>query len=51
MIDYLTNSVLDEIETVIIYSDGCGYQNRNITLSNALRKFAVDKQITIEKKS
>jgi len=50
IIDYLTNSVLDGFETVVIYPDGCGYQNRNVTLSNALRKFAVDKQINIEQK-
>ena len=50
IIDFLTNSELDGIETVVIYSDGCGYQNRNVTLLNALRKFAVDKQIMIEQK-
>lgn len=50
LIDYLTNLDLNGIETIIIYSDGCGYQNRNITLSNALRKFAMDNKVTIEQK-
>lgn len=35
---------------LIIYSDGCGYQNRNTTLSNALLNFAIDKNITIVQK-
>ena len=50
LIDYLENQNLDGIETVIIYSDGCGYQNRNATLSNALSQFSVKHKITIEQK-
>lgn len=50
LFDYLTNLDLKGIENIVIYSDGCGYQNRNVTLSNALRKFAMDNNITIEQK-
>lgn len=32
---------------IAIYSDGCGSQNRNVTLSNALSALARDKGITI----
>jgi hypothetical protein len=44
--DYI--SEIDEtVKTIIIYSDGCTYQNRNITLSNTLLKAAHDRNITI----
>lgn len=33
-----------------IYSDGCGYQNRNIVLSNAISNFAAEHNIQIEQK-
>ncbi|KAK4887285.1 hypothetical protein RN001_003556 [Aquatica leii] len=35
---------------IIIYSDGCGYQNRNATLSNALFNCAMQKNVTIIQK-
>ena len=35
---------------IILYSDGCCYQNRNSTLSNALLHIAITKQIVIEQK-
>ncbi|CAI6355942.1 unnamed protein product [Macrosiphum euphorbiae] len=35
---------------IILYSDGCGYQNRNSVLSNALLQFAIKNNITIEQK-
>ena len=38
--DYLQNEIGDNVQTIIMYSDGCGYQNRNITLSNTLTYFA-----------
>ncbi|CAH1109390.1 unnamed protein product [Psylliodes chrysocephalus] len=41
--------ILDNRE-IILYSDGCGYQNRNTTLSNALFNFALDKKIVIKQK-
>lgn len=50
LIDYLEHLDLEGIDTIIIYSDGCGYQNRNITLSNALQKFACDNKATMEQK-
>lgn len=39
-----------EIHHIIIYSDGCFYQNRNVVLSNALLAFSMETQITIEQK-
>lgn len=35
---------------IILYSDGCCYQNRNVTLSNALLHLAVSENIVIEQK-
>lgn len=35
---------------VIIFSDGCGYQNRNQTLANALLNFSIEYNIVIEHK-
>ncbi|XP_049318931.1 uncharacterized protein LOC125780591 isoform X1 [Astyanax mexicanus] len=34
----------------ILWSDGCSYQNRNIVLSNALLKFATEKQKVVTQK-
>jgi hypothetical protein len=50
IIDYLENIDLTGIEKVILYSDGCTYQNRNVTLSCALLRFAVTHNIEIEQK-
>ena len=37
LVDYLENELNNnDVNTIIIFSDGCGYQNRNITMSNAL---------------
>ena len=38
------------IAEVIIYSDGCTYQNINVVLSNALLKNAQDRHITFMQK-
>lgn len=35
---------------IVIYSDGCGYQNRNHILSNALSIFAIENKRIIEQK-
>lgn len=35
---------------IILWSDGCGYQNRNATLSNGLFNFALDTGVTIMQK-
>ena len=37
-------------EEYILLSDGCGYQNRNLPLSNVLLKFATEKQKTVTQK-
>ncbi|KAL4714762.1 hypothetical protein ACJJTC_002621 [Scirpophaga incertulas] len=52
---FIEKEILSKVENktdlqVIIYSDGCGYQNRNVTLSNALLNLAVKNQITITQK-
>ena len=55
----LTHLLLDKVlcqmpgtmqEKIIIYSDGCAAQNRNVTVSNALINLAMIKNITIEQK-
>lgn len=38
------------IHHIVMYSDGCSYQNRNVVLSNALLSLCVEKDITIEHK-
>lgn len=50
--DYLQNYILNFTATkeIIIYSDGCGYQNKNCVLSNALLKFSIQHQIIIFQK-
>lgn len=50
VVDYLENMNLTGIDKIILYSDGCTYQNRNTTLSCALLQFAVSHQIEIEQK-
>ena len=40
----------DSVSTVILYGDGCCYQNCNVTLSNALIHFAVSRRKTIFQK-
>jgi hypothetical protein len=49
MVDYLHNIIQRKptVRNISIYSDGCGYQNRNTTVSNAILKFAIDQQVTI----
>lgn len=50
--DYLQNHLLKEPNTkeFIIYSDGCGYQNKNATIANALLKFAVENNVILYQK-
>ena len=50
VIDYLHSIDTTKVKKVIIYSDGCTYQNRNATLSNALLHFRVKYGIEIEQK-
>ncbi|CAG4986049.1 unnamed protein product [Parnassius apollo] len=52
---FIEKKILPKVENktdirIIIYSDGCGYQNRNVTMSNALLNMAVKNKITIEQK-
>jgi len=35
---------------IIIYSDGCGHQNRNCVMSNALPQYSIAKNVVIEQK-
>jgi len=49
MVDYLDNIIQRKptVSNISIYSDGCRYQNRNTTVSNAILKFAIDQPVTI----
>lgn len=50
LIDYINELLDEEHKPVIIYSDGCGYQNRNYILSNALLHLSMDRKIKITHK-
>lgn len=50
VIDYLTTHCIDKKLPIILYSDGCTYQNRNATLSNALLHLAVIHKAEITQK-
>lgn len=50
IIDYLQSQFSQSSLPIIIYSDGCGYQNRNSILSNALLAFSVKNKKIIEQK-
>lgn len=50
IMDYLQNHCLEEPRPINIYSDNCGYQNKNVILSNALLSFSVQTGITIFQK-
>lgn len=48
IVDFLrTKSGFDKI---IIFSDGCPYQNRNSVLANAIRHFSMETGVTVEQK-
>ncbi|KAK6191297.1 hypothetical protein SNE40_003024 [Patella caerulea] len=47
--DYI-NSLHHDVKELILYSDGCTYQNRNVILSNMLLKAATEREITIVEK-
>lgn len=49
LIKHLETHCTDK-KPIVIYSDGCGYQNRNIVLANALLYFACRNEISIEQK-
>ena len=48
----ITNFLSDhnEHEEYILWSDGCGYQNRNAVLSNALQKFCIESKKVVTQK-
>ena len=51
IMDYIQNSLASHtLSTIIIYSDGCCYQNRNTILSNCLLHIAVEKKTVIIQK-
>lgn len=48
--DFLSELLNQSLNPVILYSDGCGYQNRNSILSNALLHLSVAKKVVIIQK-
>jgi len=46
IVDYLVNEV-GCTKDIILYSDGCANQNRNVTLSDALLTLAKERAVTI----
>ncbi|XP_050518028.1 uncharacterized protein LOC126892515 [Diabrotica virgifera virgifera] len=50
LLDYLSQHCLANRLPIVIFSDGCTYQNRNNILSNALSAFSVKYQIVITQK-
>ncbi|CAH0558565.1 unnamed protein product [Brassicogethes aeneus] len=47
IIKHLEKFCTDKIKTIILYSDGCGYQNMNAVLANALLNLAMEQGVTI----
>ncbi|XP_050060947.1 uncharacterized protein LOC126551490 [Aphis gossypii] len=47
---YVINSNTGNLNSIILYSDGCTYQNRNTTLSNALLNLSINSNVTIIQK-
>ncbi|CAG5059857.1 unnamed protein product [Parnassius apollo] len=45
-----TQNTTQHNKEIIIYSDGCTYQNRNVVLSNALLNYSMEKKVTIKQK-
>ena len=39
-----------EVKTIIVWSDGCGYQNKNNTVSNSFLHLSMEKNVTIVQK-
>lgn len=50
VIDYLERHCLSKKMPIIIYSDGCTYQNRNVVMANALLNLSIKHKITITQK-
>jgi len=49
-LNIIKGSTVQNNNDIILYSDGCGYQNRNSALSNALLQFFIKTYIRIEQK-
>ncbi|CAK1594788.1 unnamed protein product [Parnassius mnemosyne] len=47
---FRTQNTTQHNKEIIIYSDGCTYQNRNVVLSNALLNYSMEKKVTIKQK-
>ncbi|KAK9870199.1 uncharacterized protein LOC115884776 isoform X2 [Sitophilus oryzae] len=50
LVDHLEKVLSLKLLPVVLYSDGCCAQNRNVTLSNALLRLAIEKNIVITQK-
>ncbi|KAL4152815.1 hypothetical protein QTP88_000648 [Uroleucon formosanum] len=50
VLSHLEKYCTSEKKPIIIYSDGCGYQNRNKIMANALLHFSIKHQVFIEQK-
>ena len=50
VIDTLSKKLRDRLIPVILYSDGCNYQNRNVIMANALLRLAINTGVTITQK-
>lgn len=50
LLDYLERHCLEKILSIIIYSDGCTFQNRNNIMANALLNFAIVHGVSIIQK-
>ncbi|KAK6184510.1 hypothetical protein SNE40_006975 [Patella caerulea] len=48
--DYLESVIDESIKEVIVYSDGCSYQNRNVIIAQALLRLATKNNVTIVQK-
>ena len=44
------NNVPEKIKELVIFSDGCTYQNRNVVLANALLKLSIERNIVVTQK-
>lgn len=49
-VNYLKRILNENPKDVVIYSDGCTSQNRNVVVSNAILRLAMDKNVVITQK-
>ncbi|XP_067635557.1 uncharacterized protein [Eurosta solidaginis] len=48
--DYISSILRKDVKPVVIYSDGCTYQNRNSVVANALLRLAIEYNVDITQK-